>query len=318
MKPNVLITQRVFSETFQLLEGSFNVISPKEKAFSKEEIIERVADCHAIISIFNQKIDADVIDAAKNLKIISNFGVGFDNIDVAYATKKGIVVTNTPDPVIEPTAELAFGLMLAAARRISELDRKLRQKDLVKWGVLENMTTTLVGKTLGIIGFGRIGQALARRGVASAMNIVYHNRKPVLKNIENIYNAEYLSMDELLRNSDFVSLHVPYTAETFHLIDENELMKMKSTAFLINTARGSVVNEKALVNALRNKTIAGAAIDVYEKEPFISEKLLSMDNVVLSPHSGTATHEGRNAMGAFACQNIIRFFQGDNRITRVN
>lgn len=318
MKPNVLITQRVFSETFQLLEGSFNVISPKETAFSKEEIIERVADCHAIISIFNQKIDADVIDAAKNLKIISNFGVGFDNIDVAYATKKGIVVTNTPDPVIEPTAELAFGLMLAAARRISELDRKLRQKDLVKWGVLENMTTTLVGKTLGIIGFGRIGQALARRGVASAMNIVYHNRKPVLKNIENIYNAEYLSMDELLRHSDFVSLHVPYTAETFHLIDENELMKMKSTAFLINTARGSVVNEKALVNALRNKTIAGAAIDVYEKEPFISEELLSMDNVVLSPHSGTATHEGRNAMGAFACQNIIRFFQGDNRITRVN
>lgn len=318
MKPTVLITQRVFPETFQLLEGSFNVISPKETAFSKEEIIERVANCDAILSIFNQKIDADVIDAAKNLKIISNFGVGFDNVDVAYATKKGIVVTNTPDPVIEPTAELAFGLMLAAARRISELDRKLRQKDLVKWGVLENMTTTLVGKTLGIIGFGRIGQALARRGVASAMNIVYHNRKPVLKNIENIYNAEYLSMDELLRNSDFVSLHVPYTAETFHLIDENELMKMKSTAFLINTARGSVVNEKALVNALRNKTIAGAAIDVYEKEPFISEKLLSMDNVVLSPHSGTATHEGRNAMGAFACQNIIRFFQGDNRITRVN
>ena len=193
MKPTVLITQRVFPETFQLLDGLFNVISPKETAFSKEEIIERVADCHAIISIFNQKIDADVIDAAKNLKIISNFGVGFDNIDVAYATKKGIVVTNTPDPVIEPTAELAFGLMLAAARRISELDRKLRQKDLVKWGVLENMTTTLVGKTLGIIGFGRIGQALARRGVASAMNIVYHNRKPVLKNIENIYNAEYLS-----------------------------------------------------------------------------------------------------------------------------
>ena len=318
MKPNVLITQRVFSETFQLLDGSFNVISPKEKAFSKEDIIEQVADCDAILSIFNQKIDADIIDAGKNLKIISNFGVGFDNIDVAYATEKGIVVTNTPNPVIEPTAELAFGLMLAAARRISELDRKLRQKDSVKWGVLENMTTTLVGKTLGIIGFGRIGQALARRGVASDMKIVYHNRKPVVKNIENIYNAEYLSMDELLRHSDFVSLNIPYTAETFHLIDEIELSKMKSTAFLINTARGSVVNEKALVNALINKTIAGAAIDVYEKEPFISGELLSMDNVVLSPHSGTATHEGRNAMGAFACQNIIRFFQGDDRITRVN
>lgn len=318
MKPNVLITQRVFPETFQLLDGLFNVISPKETAFSKEEIIERVVDCDAILSIFNQKIDADIIDAGKNLKIISNFGVGFDNVDVAYATKKGIVVTNTPDPVIEPTAELAFGLMLAVARRISELDRKLRQKDLVKWGVLENMTTTLVGKTLGIIGFGRIGQALARRGVASDMNIVYHNRKPVIKSIENIYNAEYLSMDELLRHSDFVSLNIPYTAETFHLIDENELSKMKSTAFLINTARGSVVNENALIDALRNKTIAGAAIDVYEKEPFISEELLSMDNVVLSPHSGTATHEGRNAMGAFACQNIIRFFQGDNRITRVN
>lgn len=318
MKPTVLITQRVFPETFQLLDGLFNVISPKETAFSKEEIIERVVDCDAILSIFNQKIDADIIDAGKNLKIISNFGVGFDNVDVAYATKKGIVVTNTPDPVIEPTAELAFGLMLAAARRISELDRKLRQKDLVKWGVLENMTTTLVGKTLGIIGFGRIGQALARRGVASDMNIVYHNRKPVIKSIENIYNAEYLSMDELLRHSDFVSLNIPYTAETFHLIDENELSKMKSTAFLINTARGSVVNENALIDALRNKTIAGAAIDVYEKEPFISEELLSMDNVVLSPHSGTATHEGRNAMGAFACQNIIRFFQGDNRITRVN
>jgi len=271
------------------------------------------------VSTFQFKVDEEVIRAADgNLKIIANYGVGYNNVDVDYATQCGIVVTNTPDPVVEPTAEHAFALMLAAARRIPECDRKMRIPQGLKWGVLENLGQTLYGKTLGIIGMGRIGQALARRAMASGMKIVYNNRSRLSPELEKLYQAEFLKLDELLKLSDVVSVHTPLLRETFHLIGRNGLQKMKGTAILVNTARGPVVDEVALIEALQHKLISYAALDVYEFEPEISKELLELDNVVLSPHNGTATIEARNEMSRFVSQNIIRYFDGRTDITRVN
>jgi lactate dehydrogenase-like 2-hydroxyacid dehydrogenase len=315
----VLVSTRLLDEGFSELKKHFEVIFPEKDVFSKEEVIQLLPGCDAFLPTFQFKVDKEVIDAAKgSVKIIANFGVGYNNIDVKYATKCGIVVTNTPDPVVEPTAEQAFALMLAAARRVSECDRKLRISNGLKWGVLENLGQTLYGKTLGIIGMGRIGQALARRAMACGMNIVYHNRTRLTPELETTYRTRRLKLEELLTISDVVSLHTPLTDQTWHLIDSASLKLMKPTAIIINTARGSVIDESALVEALQNRWIASAGLDVYEDEPNITPALLKLDNVVLAPHSGTATVDTRNEMSRFASQNIIRYFEGRNDITRVN
>jgi Lactate dehydrogenase and related dehydrogenases len=315
----VLVSTRLLSEGFSELATKFDIVFPDKDIFSKEEVIRLLPEFDAFIPTFQFKVDEDVIDAAAaRVKIIANYGVGYNNIDVDYASKCGIVVTNTPDPVIEPTAEQAFALMLAASRRIAECDRKLRTSVDVKWGVLENLGQSLYGKTLGIIGMGRIGQALARRALASGMKIVYCNRFRLPTEIESVYQAVRLEMDELLRMSDVVSVHTPLNEGTYHLINAERLKLMKHTAILINTARGPVVDELALIEALQNGAIYSAGLDVYEFEPKISEALFALDNVVLAPHNGTATVEARNEMSRFASQNIIRFFEGRKDITRVN
>ena len=315
----ILVSTRLLPEGFQKLKDLYEVVFPENEVFSKEEIVQLLPDFDAFVPTFQFKVDKGIIEAAKSrVKIIANYGVGYNNIDIECATAYGIVVTNTPDPVIEPTAELAFALMLAAARRIPECDSKLRITGGLKWGVLENLGQTLYGKTLGIIGMGRIGQALARRALASGMKIVYFNRTPLHGDIEAAYQANRLEMDQLLEVSDVVSLHTPLTGETFHLINSVSLSKMKRTAILVNTARGSVVDEAALAVALENGVIAAAALDVYENEPAISASLLKMHNVVLAPHNGTATVDARNEMSRLVSQNIIRFFEGRNDITRVN
>ncbi len=315
----VLVTTKLLAEGFSELMEKFEVVFPENEIFTKEEVIQIIPGFDALIPTFQFKVDQDVIDAAKgSVKIIANYGVGFNNIDAEYAAKCGIVVTNTPDPVIEPTAEHAFALMLAAARRIPECDRKMRIPNGLKWGVMENLGQTLYGKTLGIIGMGRIGQALARRALASDMKIVYNNRTTLAPEIENKYHAQRLELDELLKISDVVSIHTPLIRETFHLIGWNGLQKMKKTAILVNTARGPVVDEIALIEALKNNLIFSAALDVYEFEPKINPELFKLDNVVLAPHNGTATVEARNEMSRFASQNIIRFFEGRTDITRVN
>jgi len=315
----VLVSTRLLPEGFSELKEHFEVIFPDKEVFSKEEVIQLLPSCDSFLPTFQFKVDKDVIDAAKgSVKIIANFGVGYNNIDVEYATKCGIVVTNTPDPVIEPTAEQAFALMLAAARRVAECDRKLRVMNGLKWGVLENLGQTLYGKTLGIIGMGRIGQALARRAVASGMNIVYHNRTRLAPELETTFKAHRLELKELLKVSDVISLHTPLTDETRHLINRESLKLMKPTAIIVNTARGPVIDESALAEALQNHWIASAALDVYEDEPNITPALLKLDNVVLAPHSGTATVDTRNEMSRFASQNIIRYFEGRNDITRIN
>jgi len=315
----VLVSTRLLPEGFSELEKHFEIVFPENEMFTKDEVKQLLPEFDAFISTFQFKVDGEVLNACSDkLKIIANYGVGYNNVDVECATKYGIVVTNTPDPVIEPTAEQAFALMLAASRRVAECDRKLRIENSLKWGVLENLGQTLYGKTLGIIGMGRIGQALARRALASGMKIVYHNRTRLSTQLENLYHAERLELNELLRLSDVVSLHTPLNAETHHLIAEQQLNQMKSSAILVNTARGPVVDEKALAVALKNKTIYAAALDVYELEPAITPELLYLDNVVLAPHNGTATIEARNEMSRLVSQNIIHFFAGRTDINRVN
>ena len=283
-----------------------------------------LAEAEVLVSTFDKPVTREMIVSAPHLKLITNFGVGFNNIDLEACRERGIRVTNTPQPVIEPTAELAFALMHDVARRTAEFDRKLREGKAEPFGVMNNLSHSLYGKTLGIIGMGRIGQALARRALASGMTVIYHNRRPLgeeamrrlgewaLASGSQVPEAiTYVSQEELLQTADFVSLNLPYTPEVKHLIGEKELQMMKPTAYLINTARGAHVDEEALVQALKQGEIAGAAMDVYEHEPEIHPELLKLDNVVLSPHTGTGTWEGRIAMCENVCDNILAWKKGD-------
>ena len=294
---------------------SFTTILPDEgfTRLSGHELYAPLTEAQVLVSTFDKPVTREMIDNAPNLQLVTNFGVGFNNIDLDACRERGIRVTNTPQPVIEPTAELAFALMHDVARRTAEFDRKLRLGQAEPFGVMNNLSHSLYGKTLGIIGMGRIGQALARRAVASGMTIIYNNRKPLgdeaMRQLG--YKARYVSKEELLETADFVSLNLPYTPEVKHIIDGKALRMMKPTAYLINTARGAHVDEEALVKALREGEIAGAAMDVYEHEPQIHPELLKLDNVVLSPHTGTGTWEGRIAMCENVCDNILAWQKGE-------
>lgn len=317
MKIRILVTYNILKESFTEAPDNYEFILPSAPFFTKDEIIERLPECDGLLSMFNFPIDKDIIDAGARLKIISNFGVGFNNVDIDYAKSKGIVVTNTPDPVVEPTAELAFALMSALSRRVTECNRKLQTGDDIRWGVMENLGTGLYNKTLGIVGMGRIGQSVAKRAAVSGMKIIYYNRHRLPEDIEKKYSAEYVSLDSLLSQSDYISLHTPLDESTYHLIDAEALSKMKKGVFIINTARGPVVDEPALAAALECGHIGGAGLDVFEKEPEINNGLLGRDNVILVPHIGTATVEARIAMGRYAVKNITLFFDGENPLSRV-
>ncbi|MEM6841448.1 MAG: NAD(P)-dependent oxidoreductase [Bacteroidota bacterium] len=302
------------------LKENFEVIYPThKKKFSREEILAKIPEVDGYLAV-NVAVDAEVIDAASNLKIIANYGVGYDSIDVDYATQKGIIVTNTPTSVTEATAETAFGLMLSVLRNITYCDRKLRNQDPdFTWGMLQRHTGhSLYGKTLGIIGLGRIGQAVARRAVASGMRMLYYQRNRIFDFFERHASARYVSLDELLEQSDIVSLHVPLNESTHHLLGANELAKMKPSAYLINTARGPVVDEQVLIKQLQTGKLAGAGLDVYEEEPHIPEELLQLDNVVLTPHIGTETIEARVAMAQEAAMNLVTYFSGKTPPHQVN
>ena len=276
------------------------------------------SNAEVLVSTFDYRVPRQTIEAMPRLRLIANFGAGYNNIDMDACRERNILVTNTPQPVVEPTAELAFALMIDVARRVSEFDRAMRKQQSA-FGVMQNLSHSLYGKTLGIIGMGRIGQALARRALASGMHILYHNRKPLPTSPQGeekswqqevIQQATYVDFQTLLQDSDFVSLNLPYTPEVHHLIGKPELGMMKRTAFLINTARGAHVDEQALVEALKSGIIAGAALDVYEHEPQVSTELLTLPNVVLSPHTGTGTWEGRIAMCENVTDNILAFAEG--------
>ena len=318
MKPRVLITYNIYRDVYKEVLKDFDIIMPAEgiETFKYEDVIPVVDSFDAILSMWNFPIDQQLLDAAKNLKIVSNYAVGYDNIDVVHATRCGVVVANTPDPVTEPTADIAMGLMLSLMRRIVDCDNMLRAKEL-KWGIMNNLGTSLSGKQLGIIGMGRIGKAVARRALACGMNIVYHNRNRMSAIDEKLYNAKYVSLDELIETSDVVSLNAPLTSETYHIIDANRLAQMKRDAFLINTARGPLVDEKALIEALKNRTIKGAGLDVFETGDNVCDELLALPNTVLVPHIGTQTVETRREMAEFAATNILNFFNG-GKVAQVN
>lgn len=316
----VLITYNMFREGYTELIEKYDVTLPPEgvETFTYDEVYEMIPAYDALLSMFNFPVDKKLMDHAGRLKIVSNYAVGYDNIDIPYATQKGIQVTNTPDPVTEPTADQAMGLLLAVSRRISEIDRRVRIPGAVKWGLLENLGHSLFGKTIGIIGMGRIGRALARRALASGMKVVYHNRKRLSLEEEQKCNTIYLPLDELIRTADVVSLNAPHTNETFHLIGEPELKAMKPSAILINTARGPLVDERALIRALQEHWIWGAGLDVFEFGDVISPEFFEMDNVVINPHTGTQTYEVRNEMAAYAARNIMNFFEGTGAVACVN
>ncbi|QGR20127.1 2-hydroxyacid dehydrogenase [Stygiolobus azoricus] len=301
----VLITFRFFDEWVKkIVESGIEVIRWKEeKAPPKKWILDNVINVDGILCTLNTKIDKEVISAAKNLKVISTYSVGFDHIDVKEAKSRGIRVGYTPEVLTETTADLIFGLILAVARRIVEGDKLIREgKWMIPWQSDFLLGYDVYGKTLGIIGMGRIGKAVYRRAKGFNMRVVYTSRTK-----KDDIDAEFVSFEELLKQSDFVVITVDLNESTYHMINESTLRLMKKTAFLINASRGKVVDEKALVKALEEKWIAGAALDVFEEEPINKDHpLLRFSNVVLTPHIGSATFETRHKMAEIAVENLLR------------
>ena len=313
----VLITYKLNPKVAKELDGKVEYVLPEKSGFRREEVLEMIGNFEVLIPNFSFYTDKEIMDRGTKLELIANYGVGYNNIDVEYAKQKGIAVTNIPNSVTEPTAEFAFALLLAAGRKIGFYDRKLRTPEGLRWGLYDNLGVPIYGKSLGIIGMGRIGQALARRAVASGMNIMYYNRNRLEKSIEEKYGARYVSLETLLRESDYISLNAPSTKETQHMIAKKELEMMKESAILINTARGSLVDEAALADALKENQILAAGLDVYENEPKILPALLKLDNVVLAPHAGTKTSEARDEMGLEVIQNILGFYFDTYPVSRV-
>lgn len=298
----ILVTYNIPRKPFASLPKDWEVTFPDKEALEKEELIRMLPDYEVMLAIFHHPIDKEILDAGKKLKLISNYGVGYNNIDIQYARQKGIAVSNTPQSVCNPTAELAMALMLSAARRIAECNLRIRSEKESMWGTMCNLGFGLEGKTLGIIGMGNIGKNVARKAEAFGMNILYHNQH------SEVPGYRKADLPTLLQQSDFITLHTPLTPATRHLIGKQELAQMKKTAILINTARGAVIDETALTECLIKREIAGAALDVFEYEPKITEQLYQLDNVVLTPHIGTGTIDARIAMGQEALDNIRNFF----------
>ncbi len=311
-RKKVVVTGRIPKDPLKRLERDFEVIYPKSDPMGEKELLDIIPECDAVITVFGRKFPDKAITEGSRLRIISNYGGGVDNINIPLATERGVVVTNTPDTVTSATAEMAMALLLSLARRVSECDRKLRSESGLEWGLMKNLGTTLRRKRAGIIGMGRIGKAIARLALPFGIEIAYHNRNRVAKNIEQQLNARYSERDDLMRESDIIFISTPLTESTRSSIGEREFKMMKSEALFINTSRGEVVDEEALIKALENGEIAGAGLDVFADEPNISPGLLEMDNVVLTPHTGTGTDETREQLSAAAADNIIGFFRGDD------
>ncbi|HHW57219.1 MAG TPA: D-glycerate dehydrogenase [Clostridia bacterium] len=314
----VFVTRAIPEEGLNLLRKYCEVeVSPYDRMLTKEELLEKVQGKNAVITQLTDKVDKEFFEAAKDVKIVANYAVGFDNIDLEEATIRGVYITNTPDVLTNATAELAWALLFATARRVVESDKFMRSGKFQGWAPMLFLGKGVTGKTLGIIGAGRIGQAFAKMAKGFDMKILYTARSPK-KEFEEETGAQYVDLDTLLKESDFVSIHVPLTPETRHLIGEKELKLMKKSAILINTGRGPVVDEKALVKALKNKDIYAAGLDVYEREPMFEEELAQLDNVVMLPHIGSATEEARRDMSIVVAQNIIDVIEGRVPRTLVN
>lgn len=305
MKYQVLVTKPIPEEGLMELGKYCQILmSPEEAPFyTREKILDLAQDVDAVI-VVGDKIDEEFLEKANKLKVISAYSVGYDNIDISAATKRGIPVTNLPEVVTESTAELAFALMLALSRRFIEADHYVRKENDQKWHVFLLISHELFEKKLGIIGLGRIGQAVARRARAFGMQVYYYDI------VKKDTFAQYLPFKELISSVDYLSLHVPYYKDTHHLLGKNEFQIMKKSAYLINTSRGPVISESALTQALQEKEIFGAGLDVYENEPQVTPELTHFPNVVLTPHLGTGTVETRIKMALKASGNVIKILKG--------
>ena len=315
----VVVTGRVPDAAIEKLRAAHEVeMWPDPEPIGREELLRRVAGADAVVSLLTERIDAELLDAAgPQLKVVANVAVGYDNIDVPACTERSVVATNTPGVLTDATADIAFGLILMATRRLGEGERLIRSGREWKWGMFFLLGSGLQGKTLGVVGMGGIGQATARRARAFGMEIVYQSRSEIDAGIAAELGARRVELDELLSVSDVVSLHCPYGPATHHLIGAEQLAAMQDSAYLVNTARGPIVDEAALASALREGRIAGAGLDVYEHEPRVHPELRELDNVVLLPHLGSATVETRTAMAVLAAENVLAVLGGQRPPTPI-
>jgi len=319
MPQKIYVTRAVFEEALVDLRREADVeTSPDDRPLSKAEVIERLRDVDGAMTMLTDPIDRDVLTACARLKITSNVAVGYNNIDTAAATEFGVMATNTPGVLTDTTADFAWALLMAAARRVVEGDAFTRAGKWRAWSPTMFLGRDVHGKTLGILGLGRIGQAVARRAAGFNMKVIFHNPRPVADSVVREFGAQQVSFEELLRTSDFISLHVPLSAATTHLLNERAFAMMKPTCIVVNTARGPIVDEKALVEALKKKQIGGAGLDVFENEPEVEPDLLRMDNVVLAPHIGSGSYETRMKMCMMAAANLLAWLRGQRPPNLVN
>jgi len=315
----IFVSGHLPEEVLSVLKAEHEVETHEQgPPIKREDLLNSVEDEDGLLCMVTDRIDRELLDRAPKLKMIANYGVGFNNIDVAAASERGIPVSNTPDVVTEATADLTFALILSTARRVAEGDRRVKEGRFGYWVPFDFLGREVSGKTLGIVGLGRIGRAVARRAVGFNMPVIYHDRRRLDPSLEEDLGVSYSDMDTLLHQADFVSLHVPLTEETRHLIGPEELETMKPTAYLINTSRGSVVDEEALVEALRKGEIAGAGLDVYENEPALTPGLVEMKNTVLLPHVGSGTWETRTNIGLKAARNLLTGLRGERPADCIN
>ncbi|UCF69674.1 MAG: D-glycerate dehydrogenase [candidate division WOR-3 bacterium] len=319
-KPKVLLTRSLPSEGINILQQHFNLeLNPNDEVMSHDMIRKRILDKDGLACLLTDRIDATIIENAPKLKIIANYAVGYNNIDVATATARRIPVTNTPDVLTETTADLTFALVLSVARRIVEADKFLRAGKFKGWEPELMLGSDVYGKTLGIVGFGRIGRAVARRAQGFNMTVLYTDSEQLPATIERECNVQYRTLEGLLSEADYISLHTPLDETTYHLISEKEFRMMKESAYLINVARGPIVDEHALLDALSNGEITGCALDVFENEPDVTQALLSAPNTVLVPHIGSASVEARTKMAVMVAQNLIAVLvKGSTPVNVVN
>ncbi|MBV8515553.1 MAG: D-glycerate dehydrogenase [Acidobacteria bacterium] len=317
-KARVFATRPLFPAAQQILNANCEVeYWTQAERVSKEELLRKVKDKDGLVCLLTEKVNDELLRAAPKLRIAANVAVGFDNIDLPTCTKRNVVATNTPGVLDETTADFAWTLMMAVARRIGEGEALARSGTWKGWDLDQLVGTDVWGKTLGVVGFGRIGRAMARRAAGFQMKVLYTDAIRAPLDVENEAKADYRDLNSLLADSDFVSVHVPLTGDTRGLFDGARLSRMKPTAFLINTSRGPVVDEAALVYALESKKLAGAALDVYEQEPFIHAGL-KRPNVVLAPHIASASLETRTKMAVIAAENVVAFFKGKKPANMLN
>jgi len=319
-EPKIVVTRRIPEPAVEILREAGDVwVSPDDRPLEVSELHDAIAGADVVVTLLHDKVDDAFLDAAGDqLRAVCNVAVGFDNIDVPAATKRGVLVTNTPAVLTEATADLAMTLILAVTRRIGEGERLIRAREPWSWHMFMLLGTGLQGKTLGVVGMGAIGQSLARRAKAFGMEIVYSDARQAPAEVEQELGARRVELDELLRTADVVSIHAPLMDETRHLINAETLGLMKDSAYLVNSARGPIVDEAALVDALKAGQIAGAGLDVYENEPETHPGLVDLDNVVLLPHLGSATIETRTAMGVLAAENAVLALRGERPKSPVN